>query len=471
MNWGIKGKIVIMNIFILIIAILSIYVVTIYTLYSRVINNSIDMLRKESYTSQSFIMKYLETEDDFHVENVLNEMSPFIATYLSNNCKFRVQIYNNSSLIGDSDNYPNISKDDDVVTALKGNKSYIIRRIEESSYILFSSPIYYSDGTIGCIRYVYDLNNENTIITNTILSMVLFAIVAIIFSSMMSNSFSNRIVRPIVSLKNIARKVSFGDFSKKISINSKDEIEDLSNSFNIMSNNIEIMIENLKDEKETQKRFLDNVTHEFKTPLAAILGYSDLLLRVKEKKDIEQCVKYIVQSSNRLLKLVEQLLDLSRLNKNELEVKNENVDIKSIIETAAMMLNPRMNKFGIKLNMNLISKSVCADKEKTEQVILNLLDNAIKYSECTEIDIYMENNEDYSIIYIVDNGQGIPKEDLKNVFENFYTAHKALQKKYGGSGLGLAICKEFMEKQSGKIEISSLNGTTVKLSFKHAISN
>ncbi|MBN1057291.1 sensor histidine kinase [Clostridium botulinum] len=471
MNWGIKGKIVIMNIFILIIAILSIYVVTIYTLYSRVINNSIDMLRKESYTSQSFIMKYLETEDDFHVENVLNEMSPFIATYLSNNCKFRVQIYNNSSLIGDSDNYPNISKDDDVVTALKGNKSYIIRRIEESSYILFSSPIYYSDGTIGCIRYVYDLNNENTIITNTILSMVLFAIVAIIFSSMMSNSFSNRIVRPIVSLKNIARKVSFGDFSKKISINSKDEIEDLSNSFNIMSNNIEIMIENLKDEKETQKRFLDNVTHEFKTPLAAILGYSDLLLRVKEKKDIEQCVKYIVQSSNRLLKLVEQLLDLSRLNKNELEVKNENVDIKSIIETAAMMLNPRMNKFGIKLNMNLISKSVYADKEKTEQVILNLLDNAIKYSECTEIDIYMENNEDYSIIYIVDNGQGIPKEDLKNVFENFYTAHKALQKKYGGSGLGLAICKEFMEKQSGKIEISSLNGTTVKLSFKHAISN
>ncbi|NFS11857.1 HAMP domain-containing histidine kinase [Clostridium botulinum] len=471
MNWGIKGKIVIMNIFILIIAILSIYVVTIYTLYSRVINNSIDMLRKESYTSQSFIMKYLETEDDFHVENVLNEMSPFIATYLSNNCKFRVQIYNNSSLIGDSDNYPNISKDDDVVTALKGNKSYIIRRIEESSYILFSSPIYYSDGTIGCIRYVYDLNNENTIITNTILSMVLFAIVAIIFSSMMSNSFSNRIVRPIVSLKNIARKVSFGDFSKKISINSKDEIEDLSNSFNIMSNNIEIMIENLKDEKETQKRFLDNVTHEFKTPLAAILGYSDLLLRVKEKKDIEQCVKYIVQSSNRLLKLVEQLLDLSRLNKNELEVKNENVDIKSIIETAAMMLNPRMNKFGIKLNMNLISKSVYADKEKTEQVILNLLDNAIKYSECTEIDIYMENNEYYEIIYIIDNGQGIPKEDLKNVFENFYTAHKALQKKYGGSGLGLAICKEFMEKQFGKIEISSLNGTTVKLSFKHAISN
>ncbi len=125
MNWGIKGKIVIMNIFILIIAILSIYVVTIYTLYSRVINNSIDMLRKESYTSQSFIMKYLETEDDFHVENVLNEMSPFIATYLSNNCKFRVQIYNNSSLIGDSDNYPNISKDDDVVTALKGNKSSV----------------------------------------------------------------------------------------------------------------------------------------------------------------------------------------------------------------------------------------------------------------------------------------------------------------------------------------------------------
>lgn len=469
MSLGIKGKIVIMNIFILIVAILSIYVVTIYTLYSKVMNNSIDMLKKESYTSQSFVMNYLETEDNFHVENVLNQMSPFISTYLSNNCKFRVQIYSNYDLLGDSEEYPNINKDEDVEMALKGNKSYIIRKIEDKSYILFSSPIYYSDVTIGCIRYVYSLDNESTIITNTIFSMILFAIVAIIFSSIMSNSFSNRIVNPIVSLKNIAKKVSLGDFSKKILIKSNDEIEELSNSFNIMSNNIEIMIENLKEEKETQKRFLDNVTHEFKTPLAAILGYSDLLLRVKESKDINQCVKYIVKSSNRLLKLVEQLLDLSRLNRNEVEVKCENIDIKSVVENSAMMLDPRINKFGINLKINVLSREVYADKEKTEQVILNVLDNAIKYSECTEIKIYMEENKSYITICISDNGQGIPQEHLKNVFENFYTAHKSLQKKYGGSGLGLSICKEFMDKQHGKIEINSSNGTTVKLSFKHSI--
>ncbi|SFC43407.1 sensor histidine kinase [Clostridium uliginosum] len=467
MKFGIKRKILLMNITVLVIAIVGIYVVTIYNLYSRIINNSIDMLKKESYSSQAFVMNYLQNEDDIHVEKVLNEMSPFIATYLANNCKVRVQLYNNASLIGDSENYPDIKRDEDVLMSLKGTKSYIIKKVESDSYILFSNPIYYNDSTIGCIRYVYKLDKENDIIMNTIVSMTFFAIISILFSTIMSNTFSNRIVRPVVSLKDIARTVSYGDFSKKIDINSGDEIEDLAKSFNIMSNNIENMIDKLKEEKKNQKRFLDNVTHEFKTPLAAILGYSDLLLRVENKKDTEQCVTYITKSSNRLLKLVEQLLELSRLNKNELEIKKENVDIKSIVENSVMTLYPRMKKFGIEVQVNLVSKNINMDKEKTEQVLLNILDNAIKYSECSEITISMNFNKDDVKIYISDNGQGIPKEDLKNIFKNFYTAHKSLQKKYGGSGLGLSICKEIMERQCGNIEIESLNGTKVILTFKN----
>ncbi|GAA0078162.1 HAMP domain-containing sensor histidine kinase [Clostridium sp. CTA-5] len=465
MKLGIKKKILLINITVLIMAIIGIYLVTIYILYSKIINSSIETLKKESYSSQKFVMNYLQKEDNIYHEKVLSEMSPFIATYLSNNCKVRVQIYSNNSLVGDSEDYPEIKNDEDVSKALMGKKSYIVRNLDGESYILFSSPIYNEDRSIGCIRYVYNLNKENTIIMNTMFSMTLFAVISILFSTILSNSFSNKIVMPILRLKNIARKVSYGDFSKKININSGDEIEDLANSFNIMSNNIENMIDKLKEEKENQKRFLDNITHEFKTPLAAIIGYSDLLLRVKNKSDTEQCITYIRKSSNRLLKLVEQLLELSRLNKNQLEIKKENVDIKSVIENSTMILNPRMKKFGIDVEINLDSKYISIDKEKTEQVMLNVLDNAIKYSECTKITISMEYDKDNLKIYIYDNGQGIPNEELKNIFENFYTAHKSLQKKYGGSGLGLSICKEIMEKQSGNIEIESLNGTRVILTF------
>nr|WP_307905864.1 HAMP domain-containing sensor histidine kinase [Clostridium botulinum] len=297
--------------------------------------------------------------------------------------------------------------------------------------------------------------------------MTFFAVISILCSIILSNSFSNEIVKPIVILKKIARQVSHGKFVKNFEINSKDEIEDLSKSFNIMSNNIENMILKLKTEKENQKRFLDNITHEFKTPVAAIMGYSDLLLRVEDKKDTEQCIKYIKKSSDRLLNLVEQLLELSVLNKDEFQLKRKPVDIKTVVENSVMLLKPRMNKFGIDVKLKIDSKYINIDKEKTEQVILNILDNAIKYSECSEIIITMNYDEDFVKVCISDNGQGIPEEELDKIFEHFYTAHKSLQNKHGGSGLGLSICKEIMNKQSGKIQIESNEGTKVILKFKN----
>lgn len=466
MKFGIKRKILFMNICVLIIAIVGIYVVTIYELYTRITNNSIEMLKKESYSSQAFVMEYLQNENKDDIEKVLNDMSPFISSYLSSKSKVRVQMYNKTSIIGDSENYPTIKRDSDVNEALMGKKAYIIRKISGQYYVLFSSPIYNKEDQIGCIRYVYNLKNENKIILDTVISMTFFTIISVLISIFMSNSFSNEIVKPIVMLRKLARQVSLGDFSKRFKISSNDEIEDLAESFNIMSNNIENMIAKLKEEKENQKRFLDNITHEFKTPVAAVMGYSDLLFRVKDEKDTKECIKYIKKSSDRLLNLVEQLLELSVLNKNQFELNTETTDIKPIVENAAMLLKPRMSKFGIDIDINIESKDIIADIKKTEQVILNVLDNAIKYSECDKILINMDYDEEFVKLYIKDNGQGIPEKDLKKVFEHFYTAHKSLQNKHGGSGLGLAICKEIMTKQFGDIEMQNEDGAKVILTFK-----
>lgn len=465
MRTGIKKKIVIMNIAVLIPVIILICVITIYNLHVKIINNSIEMLKKESNNSQVFVMNYLEDQDTAHVYKFLKDMSPFIATYLSNNCKTRVQLYDSYELIADSDDYFDVEKDKDIFQAVQGKKSYIIREFKNNSYILFSSPIYYKNTSIGCIRYIYDLNKENGIIINTILSMIFFGIMAILISIIMSNLFSKRIVKPIVVLKTAAEQVSCGDFSKNISIDSGDEVEELANSFNIMSNNINNMLLKLKEEKEKQKGFLDNVTHELKTPLTSIIGYADLVVRVKSKEDIEQCAHYIGKSGDRLLSLVEDLLKLSKLNKNELEIKKSSEDINLIIKECINLLRPRIHKFGINIETKLFEKFVYLSKERTEQVILNVLDNAIKYSECNKIYITMESDEDIFKIYIKDNGKGIPEKDLKKVFNPFYTAHKNLQKKYGGSGLGLSICKKIMEKQNGNIEIENSSGTIVTLTF------
>ena len=134
MKFGIKRKILFMNICVLIIAIVGIYVVTIYELYTRITNNSIEMLKKESYSSQAFVMEYLQNENKDNIEKVLNDMSPFISSYLSSKSKVRVQMYNKTSIIGDSENYPTIKRDSDVNEALMGKKAYIIRKISGQYY-------------------------------------------------------------------------------------------------------------------------------------------------------------------------------------------------------------------------------------------------------------------------------------------------------------------------------------------------
>ena len=353
-----------------------------------------------------------------------------------------------------------------MVYALSGTKSYIIKKIENKQYILFSSPLYFEEETIGCFRYIYPLDKEIGLVKNISVTMLLLGILALFLSIILSNIFSRKIVSPIVSLKRASQKVANGDFTNIIEIDTTDEITDLANSFNLMSNNISSSILKLKDEKANQKRFLDNVTHELKTPITSIIGYADLLPRVKTEKDKIQCLDYIQKGGHRLLCLVEELLNLSKLNKEDFQMKIEQTNIKVVIEESLLILKPRLDKYNIFIETLLFDHFLWIDKQKTEQVFLNIFDNAIKYSDCTSIDIKMFIMSGSLIVSITDNGVGIPKEHLKKVFEPFYTANKTLQNQYGGMGLGLAICKEIMKKQHGDICISSNKGTNVKLYFK-----
>ncbi|MBU3181245.1 sensor histidine kinase [Clostridium psychrophilum] len=466
MKIGIKNKIVIMNVAVLLPVLLIVCFITIGNLYKNILNNSITMLKQESYNSQLNIITYLDNEKNTGLPVLLKNMTPFIAKNFSDHYKFRIQLYNKDGLIGDSDKYPTILENKDVVHALSGTKSYIIKKIEDKQYILFSSPLYFEEETIGCFRYIYPLDKEIGLVKNTSITMMLLGILALFLSILLSNAFSRKIVSPILSLKEASQKVADGDFTNNIEIDTTDEITDLADSFNLMSTNINNYILKLKDEKANQKRFLDNVTHELKTPITSIIGYADLLPRVKTEEDKIQCCDYIQKGGQRLLCLVEELLNLSKLNKENFQMDLEQTNLKVVIEESLLILKPRLEKYNISIKTLLFEHFICIDKQRTEQVFLNILDNSIKYSDCTSIVIEMFLMAESLIVSITDNGVGIPKEHLKKVFEPFYTANKTLQNQHGGMGLGLAICKEIMKKQQGDISISSYNGTKVELYFK-----
>lgn len=469
MKLKIRNKIIIMNIAILIPVLIIVYSITLDTMYKNMVQSSINFLKQESYNSQLYIMNYIENEDILDVETVIKNMSPFIATYVSNNVKCRSQIYGiEGTLLGDSIDEINFHGGEDVVGALSGNKTYMIKKIDNISYILFSSPIYQNNRTIAAVRYIFPLTNEILIVRNTFLVMIFVGIIAIIIALILSYLFSDGIVKPLMNLKTAASKVAGGNFTKVIEIESNDEVEELADTFNKMSESLSKYIGRLKDEKEKQKRFLDNATHEFKTPLTAIIGYSDLLNRVKDKEDIERCTYYIDKEANRLLNLVEELLKLSKLGKQEFHIKRVPTDLKQLVEECLTILKLRLDKYCIDIHENIFDQELFIDQSKTEQVVLNVIDNAIKHSECSDIYIEFNRKKDTFELIIKDNGKGINKDNLKNIFEPFCTIGKVSAIKSEGTGLGLSICKEIMKKQNGTINIRSTEevGTEVILNFE-----
>lgn len=468
-NLKIKTKIMLMNMGILVPIITFIYVITINTLYSNVIKSSIDFLTKESYSTQLYISNYIEKDKETSSETNFITKAPLINAYLSNKLRFRVQMYDKTGqILADSIMNSVSLYDEDINNAIKGNKAYVVKKVDGQIYVLFSSPIYSNNNTLGSVRYVYAVDSGEKIINNMFIVMGIIALTSVLISWLLSSIFSENIAEPIKKLKCASEKVAAGEYENKINIKSGDEIEDLAETFNVMSQSIKKYIESLKEEKRKQKDFLDNVTHEFKTPLTAIIGYSDLIPRLEDKGEIEESLVYIKKEGERLLKLVEELLDLSRLGKAEFTVNRTNSNIKEVIEEALSLIQPRLEKYDIEVIKELFDVDLFIDRDKTKQVILNLLDNSIKYSECTSITIRIE-REDYNVIAsIIDDGTGIEKEHLDKLFQPIYRVNKVNSRSKSGNGLGLSICKEIMKKQEGNIEIFSekRKWTAVKLTFK-----
>ncbi|SNV67925.1 HAMP domain-containing protein [Clostridium cochlearium] len=286
MRISIRNKIILMNTIILIPMIIVIYIATIKILYLNLIKKSVEYLKSESYNSQIYVMDYIKRESDFKPNDVIKNMGPFIAQYIANNLKCTTQIYNNNlDLLGESEDSEGINYNEDVVAAVNGNKCYKIYKNFQKRYILFSSPIYSGDESIGCIRYIYDLEEDMLVVKKTIYSVFLVIISLTALSLILNNILSKEILSPIIKLKKASYNLKNGIFDKKIEIDTNDELYELGETFNEMSENLEVYIKTLKEEKEKQYRFFNNATHQLKTPLTSIIGYSDLIQRISNNKE------------------------------------------------------------------------------------------------------------------------------------------------------------------------------------------
>ena len=211
-----------------------------------------------------------------------------------------------------------------------------------------------------------------------------------------------------------------------------------------------------------RKEFVADVSHELKTPITSIMGYSDTLLEGEyDKETQERFLKVIATESRRMAKLVTDLLTLSRFDNNQILQEKTRFDLGELVKQCQNNLEIQISqkKHKVECFVTADVPPVYADKEGIERVVINILTNAIKYTpEGGNIKIYVGFVYNDAYIKVIDNGLGIPEEDLKRIFERFYRVDKARTRKMGGTGLGLSIAKEILDRNNGNIDIKSEEG-------------
>lgn len=204
-----------------------------------------------------------------------------------------------------------------------------------------------------------------------------------------------------------------------------------------------------------RKEFVGNVSHELRTPLTYLQGYTEALLdgMVENPEEKRKYLNIILDETLRLRRLVNELLDLSQIESGHLNLKKDNISLKNLIERVVKKLTPLSQKKRIKMTEELEELPlIMADEDRIEQVMINLIDNAMRYTdENGEIKIRARKKEDEVVVSVKDQGPGIPEDELPFIWERFYKVDKARTRKVGGTGLGLAIVKNIIEIHGGKV--------------------
>ena len=345
---------------------------------------------------------------------------------------------------------------------IRSGKGYGVVKIKDVSLdINFLDLVSAYDNTYYIfLRTNFDSIEENVAIANKFFAYV--GIITTVFGAIAMYLMSRKIARPIKKLSEVAKGMSNLDFNIKYQGKSKDEIGELGNSINVLSERLEHTISDLKCannelqrdiEKKTQidemrKEFLSNVTHELKTPIALIQGYAEGLqdnINDDEESKNFYC-EVIVDEANKMNTMVKKLLSLNQLEFGNNFVEFERFDLITVIRSVLASTEILMNQKNVTLHFESEKPIyVWADEYLVEEVITNYISNAINHvSGLNVIEIKLIDKGDVVRVAVYNTGERIPEEDLDKVWIKFYKVDKARTREYGGTGIGLSIVKAIM---------------------------
>jgi two-component system phosphate regulon sensor histidine kinase PhoR len=224
----------------------------------------------------------------------------------------------------------------------------------------------------------------------------------------------------------------------------------------------------LRQLESMRRDFVANVSHELKTPLTSIKGFIETILdgAIDDREITIKFLSIIFQETERLNHLIHDLLDISKLESGQMEVKNHDINLPGLIENILVSLENQLRDKNLQLTLALDVEVIPGDEDLMREVLINLLDNAIKYTpEGGTVKVGCEQRTEGFYFYVEDTGIGIPKESISRIFERFYRVDKGRSRDMGGTGLGLSIVKHIIERHGGKVMVTSELGKGSRFAF------
>lgn len=289
--------------------------------------------------------------------------------------------------------------------------------------------------------------------------LVWAGLVALFLSVAVAAVMAYSIARPLDRIAQAAEEIASGHYDQELDISSPAEVARLAASFNSMARQV-------KTTMQSQQDLIANVSHDLKTPLTSIQGFSQALLDGTASDDAarERAAAIIHEEASRMRRLVEDLLDLARLEAGQVALAREPVDVGRLLHACAARFAPQAKRADVTLEVQVpaVLPQVLGDGDRLGQVFGNLVDNALKHAGSSTDEgrvILQVEPRDHSVVCsVTDNGAGIPAEDLARIFERFYQVDKARTRRTSGAGLGLAIAQEIVQAHGGQIWAESVQG-------------
>jgi len=278
-------------------------------------------------------------------------------------------------------------------------------------------------------------------------------LLAVTIALILTFVLSRRILAPVKALTHAARRLGQGDFSQRVHFKDKGEVGELAQSFNSMADDLERT-------EQLRRNMVADVAHELRTPLSNLSGYLEAVRDGVIKPDSDT-IRSLDEEASSLSRLVDDLQELSLADAGKLNLICQEEDISKLIKQAVAALQPQAEAKGLMISASLPDKlpPVSIDSHRIRQALHNLLENAVAHTnQGDSITITAWQQEKQVKISVVDTGEGIPADDLPNIFERFYRVDKSRTRATGGSGLGLTIAKRLVEAHGGQIEVESEPG-------------